>query len=290
MQQKNQGRSLLQTALAAGMLLAATSLHAQRAPMDTDLYCAGFFTTRAVESGLAVKSGEDGGFKYEFVAGDYIYLSRGQNTIVNTGGQYMILRPNVDVNRKESFPGQQLMVHGMGKLYSEVGRIEVKVVARAHATAQVLRSCEPIEPGDIAIPLNARTAPAYKTQRITPRFAEPSGKAAGVIATAKEFDREVGEGRIVYLNIGSGQGLQPGSYLRIRRPFSTDADAFNVDAREYRNHDGTPQRPMLKSELAAMPSEVLGEVMVLSTEETSATGIITYSRVEVIVGDSVELE
>jgi len=282
---------LLPIGLAAGYcLLASAQLSAQIRPGDTDNYCAGFFTKRAIEHGLTVQSSEDAGFKYEFTDRDYVYLNRGQNTIVNTGGQYLLLRPVQDGDRKESFPGQLTIVKGMGTLYSEIGRVEVKVVTGAHATAEVLRVCEPIEPGDIAIPLNARSAPAYKSAHQTPRFAPLSGKATGVIATANEFNRVVGEGRIVYLNMGSGQGLQPGSYLHIVRPFSTDSDSFNQASREYLTAGGNRAKSLSMSERAAMPREVIGEVMVLTAEEGTATGIITYSRTEVLVGDSVELE
>ena len=96
--------------------------------------------------------------------------------------------------------------------------------------------------------------------------------------------------KIVYLNIGSAQGLQPGSYLRIRRPYSSDVDAFNLDARNSLDNKGLKQRTPLHSELAAYPSEVLGEVMVISAEEKTATAIVTYSRMESQVGDTVELE
>lgn len=284
------GRSLLAAALAAGMLLAGGSAQAQLRPNDAELYCSGFFTHRAIETGLRVQSSEESGFKNEFSDRDYIYLNRGRETVVNTGGQYMLLRPRVDGNRKESFPGQALMVKGMGTLYSEVGRIEVVQTGGAHVTAHVLHACEEIEVGDIAVPLNVRRTPDYKASKFTARFAEPSGKSSGIIATAKEFDRVVGEGKIVYLNIGSAQGLQPGSYLRIRRSYSSDVETFNQDARNYLGNDGNKTRPLLASEIAAMPSEVLGEVMVITAEENTATAIVTYTRFEAQVGDMVELE
>lgn len=277
-------------ALSAGVLLAAATARAQVRPSDADLYCSGFFTTRAIETGLRVQSSEESGFKNEFTDRDYIYLNRGKETVVNTGGQYLLLRPRTDSNRKESFPGQALMVKSMGTFYSEVGRIEIKLAGAAHVTAQVLHSCEEIEVGDIAIPLNVRRTPDYKASKFVSHYAEPSGKASGVIASAKEFARVLGEGTIVYLNMGSAQGLQPGSYLRIRRPYSSDVDPFNLDSRQYLDNQGNKTRPMLASEMAAMPSEVLGEVMVLTAEDNTATAIVTYTRFEALLGDTVELE
>ena len=268
-------------------------LLAQTAPTESDIYCAGFFTQRQIESGLTVQGSEDAGFKNEFATGDYVYLSKGRDAIASPGGQYLVLRAVTDVNRKEAFKGQREMLAGLGTLYAQVARIEVQVLHEKTSTAKILASCQPVLAGDIAIPWNARSAPAYKTPRMTDRFAPSSGKATGLIASAKEFDQWLGEGKIVYLNLGSSHGLQTGSYLRVIRSYLTGAHAaFGNAARNYPTEltGASVGRRLTPEEVASLPREVLGEVMVLSTEEESSTGIITYTRAEVSVGDGVEVE
>ena len=198
-----------------GIFLAGPALLlAQSGLSQSDIYCAGFFTQRPIETALIIQGSEDGGFKNEFATGDYVYLSKGSDVITAPGGQYTIIRPVKDVNFKEAFAGQRMVLMELGTHYAEVGRLEVSVLHDRSATAKILMACDSILAGDIAIPFNARNAPALKTPRMTDRFAPSSGKATGLIAAAKEYDAWLGEGKIVYLNLGSAQGVQPGSYFR----------------------------------------------------------------------------
>jgi len=276
------------------VLAAPAFLLAQTAPSDSDIYCAGFFTQRAM-NGLKVLSSEEAGLKNEFGAGDYVYLDHGRDAITSPGGQYMLLRPVRDLNRQEAFKGQKNIVAALGTLYAQIARIEVAMLHDHSATAKILTSCESAHAGDIAVPLEPQTAHPYRSPKMTARFAEPSGAVAGMIAAAKDFDQQVGEGRIIYLNLGTSQGLQPGSYLRIVRSYlsTADTDLGRASAEFLPESAYTgmgDSRKLTRAEQQTLPREVLGEAMVLSAEDGSATAIITYSRAEVVVGDQVELE
>ena len=280
--------------LILGVLMAPALLIAQTAPSDSDLYCAGFFTHRAM-NGLKVLSSEEARLKNEFGAGDYVYLDHGREAIATSGGQYMLLRPMRDINRQEAFTGQKDMVTGLGTLYAQIARIEVAVLHDRSATARILTSCEPAHAGDIAVPLEPQTVHPYKVPKMTARFAEPSGGVAGMIAAAKDFGQQLGEGRIVYLNLGTSQGLQPGSYLRVVRSYLSTADTdlgrASAEFLPESAYTGVgDSRKLTRAEQQVLPREVLGEAMVLSAEDGSATAIITYSRAEAVVGDQVELE
>jgi hypothetical protein len=268
-------------------------LAAQKAPTQAELNCAGFFTKKPVDDGLVIAASEEVGFKNEFVAGDYVYLNKGKDAITGSGGQYLVVRPVQDVNRQELYPGQQKLVLELGTLYAEIGRIEIAQLHEHSATARIVYSCESLETGDIAIPYNVKATADYKPSKFTDRFAAPSGKATGIIAEAKDFDHWLGEGSIVYLNLGSEQGLKTGSYLNIVRSYRGGGNMEFSDAvEEYPTSLDrmTLARRLTPDEQATMPREVLGEVMVLSAQDGSATGIVTYSRSEVAVGDGVELE
>jgi len=288
------GKLLLQLTLLAGLALAGSvRLVAQSTLSQSDLSCAGFFTHRTIETGLSILSSEDGGFKNEFATGDYVYLNKGKDVVTVSGGQYTLIRPLTDVNRKEGFAGQRMLLRSLGTYYAEVGRIEVSVVHDQSATAKILMACDTIEVGDIAVPYNASTPPAFKSPHMTDRFAPSTGKATGLIATAKEYDVWLGEGKIVYLNLGSAQGVQVGSYFHVVRSYLGGGNAeFAAASRSFPTDMNGVQvgRKLTRAEIATMPREVIGEVMILKVEEGSSTGIITYSRSEIGVGDSVELE
>jgi len=261
------------------------------APTDFDLYCAGYFSDSPVDTDMVVLRGEDGGFKNEFVDRDIIYLTRGQGAA--PGMQFMVVRPVRDVNPRESFAGQRDLVRSMGTLYAEIARIQVRVAHEASLTAEVTRGCEPILAGDLVIPLTPKSAPAYRTPKLVDRFAPASGKPTGTIVSAKEFQQSLGEGQIVYVNLGRAQGVQVGSYLRVfRTPISRAEDPFEIATREYLTTSMGQQmgRKMTRAELASLPRNVLGEVMVISVGEDTASGIITFSREEIVLGDMVEIE
>ena len=266
---------------------------AGQAPTTSDMYCAGFFSSRPMDTSLEILSGEAAGFQNEFIERDIVYLSKGRERITTPGIEYMVIRPSIDSNPSESFEGQRNIMRGLGTLYAEVARIQVQIVHEASATAEVVFACEPIIKGDIAIPLSARQAPPFKSPQPFDRFAPPSGKPTGVIVASKEFQQVSGEGNVVYLNVGSNQGTQVGNYFRIFRTYlSNDKDPWQQNTR----HFSTDVRGMRMSrkltlqERASLPRTVLGELLVLSVQEESSTGIITFSREEITPGDEVEIE
>ncbi|MBI1955085.1 MAG: hypothetical protein HYS38_01685 [Acidobacteria bacterium] len=271
---------------------AATAQRGQ-APTDSDIYCAGFFARQPIAPNLVVLSNEDGGFKNEYVDRDIIYLNKGKQAISAPGGQYILVRPVKDVNPVEFFKGQRQRISQLGTLYAEVGRIQVRIVHEASATAEVLKTCEPILAGDIAIPFASRPAPPYRAEKMMDHFAPASGKATAMVVAAKDFQSTLGEGNIVYLNVGKNQGAQVGSYLRIFRSYAAaDQDAFQQAARNYPTEImGVPEgRKLTPAEVASLPRKVLGEIILLSVEEGSSTGIITFAREDVSPGDAAELE
>ena len=279
--------------LAIGLAAAFPSLAAAQAaaPTDTDLYCAGFFTPRPLAAAMAVLGSEAGGLKHEYSDRDVIYLTRGQGA--GPGSQFMVVRPIRDPSARESFPGQRQMMMQLGTLYSEIARIQVRIVHEGSLTAEVVRACDSIVAGDLAIPLTPRSAPAYRVPKVADRFAPSSGKPTGMVVAAREFQQNVGEGKIVYLNLGRNQGAQVGSYLRVfRSAMYRSQDPFEQAAREYATEAMGQQmgRQLTRAETAGLPRIVLGEVMLLAVEEGSSTGIITFSREEISPGDQVELE
>jgi len=282
-------------ALLLAMVLAATApqLYAQDAPTASDVNCAGFYTHRPIDGSLYLVTSAEGPFQNEFGEGDFIYLSRGRDAMSSVGGQYELIRPIRNVDTREVFTGQRAILRQMGTLYAEIARIEIKALGEHNATAQIVSSCESAMPGDIAIPVPQRPTLSYKNPRTVDPFAAPSNKATGVVAYSKDSDCWMGEGHIVYLNLGKNQGVQPGNYMRVFRTYaSTAADVFAQAGSNYPQELGSAARmpKVLKSEAAVMPRKVLGEVLILSVEDESSTGIISFSTQEIGVGDSVEIE
>jgi hypothetical protein len=270
-----------------------TAQMAGKAPTESDIYCAGFFSHAPVESSLAVLGGQDNGLKFEYGDRDLIYLNQGQGAINASGGSYMLIRPVKDLNPREAFPGQRKMIFSMGTLYAEIARIQVQELHKGSATAEIVNACEPVLAGDIAVPLSARSAPDFRPISADDRFAPPSGKGAGLVAAIKEFAESGGMGHIVYLNMGKNHGIQQGSHVRVFRTYQSPSQVLVEQAtRNYLTKvDNIPiGRRLTQNEIDTLPREVIGEVLILSSDDFTSTGIITYSWQDVYAGDQVEAE
>ena len=262
-------------------------------PSDTDMYCGGYISDKPPVKGLFVLTGEEGGVKNLYTERDVVYLSRGAGYAVNPGAEFILVRKTIDPNiGVEIFYGQDKMISKLGEVWTEIGRVKVKFVRESVAIAIVTQACEEVQPGDIAVPLEARPTPSAPMSGLD-SFAPPSGKNEGVIAAGREFQGAVGAGNTVYLNIGNKEGVQVGQLYRIYRTYAT---ASNDPNRKYL--DQTPQvfmgmrqsYKLTQKQRSTMPRDIIGEGVVITSHGTSATLLITISAAEIFPGDQVELK
>jgi len=262
------------------------------APSYREVYCAGFISDRVIPQDLFVVAGDEGGLKSVYTERDVVYMNRGAGFVVNPGGQYILVRKLTDAVDAEVFDGQRAMMKKLGTVYAEVGRIKVTIVHQQTVTAEVIQACQELQPGDIAIPFNQRTVPQV-TDTTFDRFAPPSGKNQGIIVNAKEYVAVIGAGDIAYLNIGSKQGVAVGQAYRIYRPYVSDlSDPVRRHNEEKLTHlRGMRQQYRLtREQKMALPRDILGQLVILTVEGNTATGIITLAGSEIYVGDEVEMQ
>ena len=261
-------------------------------PGYTSIYCSGFMTTRNIQEGLHVLAGERG-VATEFIPGDVVFLSRGAGWIVSPGGEYIVYRRTVDIDRTEMFPGQNEMLAQMGTMYVEIGRLKIAVVNEHSSSAVVTHTCESISPGDIAVPFNVKPAPVIRPVAELDRFTPPSGKQVGMIATGRNFQLSFAEREIGFLNIGATQGIQVGQYVRVWRPFENSA-GDRLD--QYMRRGPRKIRgqrlgiELTREQERALPREILGEAVVMHVEPGSATVLFTNVQRPIFAGDRVEVE
>ena len=123
-------------------------------PTAADLYCAGFITKESMPDANFVAGGLNSPSTTKFANGDLVYL---QGSGYQTGQQYTIIRELRDPTRTKLIRDSGL-VAATGQPYAEVGRVRV-IDTRSHAAiAQVEFSCDPINPGDVAVPFTEKQA------------------------------------------------------------------------------------------------------------------------------------
>jgi hypothetical protein len=285
-----------------GTVVTSASFPSERVqtPTNADLYCAGFISKQLVPNANFVGGGLQTPNTTKFVNGDIIYLT-GKG--YEAGQQYTILRELTDPNRYELFDGQHKMVKALGQPYAELARVRVIDTRSKTAVAQVEFSCDPVSPGDIAVPFAEKPAVAFHPAVHFDRFAPSNGKVSGRIVMAKDFDSEIGTGAKVYMNVGSSQGIKAGDYFRAERPYendlkdSVDSLSFKASTAEdtQKNPPSIDARFLTRSKgpvihVADLPRRAVGEVVILSTTPTTSTGMVVFSLEDLHVGDNIEMD
>jgi len=252
---------ILPVALALGQQ--TTSPLPAATPSQAD--CTGFITASNVPTNIIVRSGADNDLESplrQFTLGDAVYLYSRGNPQFSVGEQFSLVRPAKELFRTTRYSGEHWSIRGLGKPYEDAGRIQVTQVTPQGAVAEVIFSCGPIHPGDIAVPYQPRPIPEYVPAKLD-RFALRAGKIHGAIVAARNNFASLANGDIVYLDFGEKNGARVGQLYRVY--YSTNAKPSE-------------------------PRETVGEAVVLSTQERSAVAIIVNCTRDINVGYGVELE
>jgi hypothetical protein len=290
------------TTVPTGTVITSASFPIERVQMPTqaDVYCAGFISQHLLPDASFVDGGLDTPATTKYVNGDIVYL-RGSG--YTAGSQYEIIRELKDVNEYEMFPGQSKLLKATGQPYAEIGRVRVIDTRSKSAIAQIEYSCDPINPGDTAIPFNEKQMVSFHPPLRFDRFLPTRSKVSGRIVMGKDFDSELGTGQKVYFNVGSNQGVKIGDYFRAVRNY--DADLHDpVDSLSFKASytDDTQKRqasfdpglweksngPVIH--VRDLPRRAVGEIVVIGTTPTTATGMIVFAMEDVHAGDGVELD
>jgi hypothetical protein len=285
-----------------GTLFTSVSFPTERVqtPTSADLYCAGFISKQLLPNANFVAGGLQTPNTTKFVNGEMVYLS---GSGYQTGQQYTIVRELRDPNKYELFRGQHSLLKAAGQPYSELARVKIIDTRSRMAIAQIEVSCDPVNPGDIAIPFAERPAVSFHSPLRFDRFAPANGKLSGRILMARDFDSELGTGGKVYMNVGASQGVKVGDYFRAVRAYTADqkdpVDSLSFKAstaEDTQRHDPSYDSNLLTRtsgpviHVADLPRRAVGEIVIINTTPTTATGMIVFALEDVHVGDGVELD
>jgi hypothetical protein len=305
--QPNLTATMTATPDASGIVSTAVNVPFVRyqTPTAADIYCAGFISKDRVPDANYVNGGLQTPTSTKFQIGDLVYLAgRGYQA----GQLYAIVRELRDSDEYEIYPGQRKLLAATGHPYGEIGRVRVIDTRNRSAIAQVVYSCDPINPGDVAVPFAEKPPVAFHVPGHFDRFAPPNGKLTGRIVLGKDFDDIVGTGMKVYMNMGSNQGVKVGDYFRVVRSYTAtlkdpvDSLSFMAQTSEDTqmrpptfeggfltgNYLGAQKGPNIR--VADLPRRGVGEVVVLSTTPTTSSAMVVFSLEDVYAGDSVELD
>jgi len=269
-------------------------------PTNADLYCAGFINKQMLPDVNFVAGGLNTPNTTKFANGDMIYLA-GSGYQVNQ--QYTIVRQLRDPNQYEIYLGERKLLKDTGEAYAELARVRVIDTRSKMAIAQIEFSCDPVNPGDVAVPFTEKQQISFHLPQKFDRFAPVNGKTSGRIVIAKDFDSVLGTGMKVYMNVGSSQGVKVGDYFRAVRSYEADlkdpVDSLSFKAST--TEDTQKRPPAIEPDFLTrtkgpqihvrdLPRRSVGEIVVLSTTPTTSTGMIVFALEDVHIGDGVEMD
>lgn len=273
--------------LSAGAALAQQ--YVSSTPTQSDMYCSGLISDKAIQGDSYVISGENSRYKTSFAPGDNIFINQGAERGVKIGDEFEVVRPVSDMMAALVwFKYQTALTRAMGTRYADIGRLRVVHVDAKTSTAEMDLACSTIQRGDIVRAFVARPAPQYHNAKFDV-FAPPSGKKTAMVVTARDYAVLAGPGRIIYINLGSAQGVRVGDYFRVFRYQGTHIETdYQVRDTAYKAY-GFGSAPATY-QWNNLPRQNLGEGIVLRTGTNSATVLLTTARWEIYLGDYVELE
>lgn len=269
-------------------------------PTYADLYCSGFLSPKVLPNANFVAGGLQTPSTTKFVNGDMVYLAGGG---YQSGQEYTIVRELQDVNEYQLFPGQRAAVKASGQPYGEEARVRIVDTRSKMAIAQIEFSCDPVNPGDFAVPFVEKQTVGFHPQIRFDRFLPRNNNVSGRILMAKDFDSQLGTGLKIYLNVGSNQGVKVGDYFRAVRSYTADlhdpVDSLSFKAST--SEDTQKKPPSIepnffnktngpKIHVADLPRRSVGEIVVIGTTPTTSTGMIVFAVEDVHLGDGVELD
>lgn len=237
-------------------------------------YCTGFIASPAVPHDLFVVGGADDDFHSvvrQFVEGESVFLSHPENGNLAVGSEYSVVRPADELFLTMRYQGERWEIRKLGKPYEDVAQVKVTHINPEGAVAKVTFSCEPIVPGDTLVPFQPRPIPEYTVSPPLDHFAPlDKNKHEGRIVASRNNYGSIGNGMVVYLNLGENEGAKPGQRFRIYKLIPSHANIFVV------------RQPR--------PPEIVGEAVVLSVQGKSSVAMVVSSYREIAAGDYVEEE
>ena len=286
----------------------------------SSLYCAGYIRYQRLSGMPEIVGAEEEQEQRTYADGDIVYLNAGSQQGIKEGQNFQIIRPRGDVKgvhkQKRGF---------LGTYIQEIGQLQVFKVRENTSAAQITFTCDAALLGDLLAPVPDRESPLQRAEDDLDRFADPTGKQAGILMMAKDNREMVTRNDIVYIDLGSEDQIKRGDYLTIYRPLGTgnvtrvdneesarnratgfQSDRYRgggfsnqasraKDSTAFRDTEGRYRyRPITSREVKRhrplMPRKIVGELVIIDVQTRTATAIITRVASEVHTGDWVEIQ
>jgi hypothetical protein len=230
--------------------------------LDVDLYCSGLIVPDTGGWKVKIIGNEENNYKVALATFDIVYLNQGEADGISPGDEFTILQ-NV---RKISHP---ITLEPLGDYIVQTGRLKVVATQERTSTAQITYACDATLVGDYLVPFEPKEVPNLSDLPPVDRFSLEGPNQKGYIVFAKDDLTSLGDNNEVQIDVGAADGITVGTRLIVYRNQTTGYEntGFERD----------------------IPRRVLGEMVVFSVQDSTATGRIIQMYDFVQQGDMVEV-
>ncbi len=193
------------------------------------------------------------GQKEMISTGDLVYIRPGDNASLAKGRKFTIYRTLKPIKAKDT---NELI----GIQHYLTGAVEITIVRPDFVLGRIVATYRPIKVGDLLMPYYRRL-PRIGMQQ------SPEG-LEGHIIESEEHQSMFGESAIAFIDKGEQEGVRPGQLYWIYKQ-----EKYHINPKD-------------KNETTLTPV-LLGELLVLHTEKTTATVMITDSRMAIYPGNKI---
>ena len=192
--------------------------------------------------------------------GDDIYISYPQNDVPQLGKRYSIYATDRPVEHPTS--GATI-----GSYVRVLGEVEIIAVKKdKQATARVVNASGEIERG-------ARVGPLLTQFKNVPPV-KNAVDATGTVVAMLGREQLIGEGEVVFLDVGKAAGVAVGNRMYVVRR----GDAYEPERQPEEMVGQNNQR---------FPARALGEIVLIQVDERLSIGLVTLAIEEMGIGDRV---
>jgi len=222
---------------------------------SADVYCFAKLVQDEGSFTFSIASAENILTQDQFSEGDIVYIDGGLAQGVQAGDRFFVQKRHRPLRHPISNAD-------LGVVYHSVGQLKVLCAQENSSIAEVTYACDPIGIGDVLEPFSPVPVPLVIDPDRTDRCDVPNGKPLGYITYNRDDQTDIGTNWLVFVDLGMADGVYPGSYATVFRD----------------------------NPVNGMPRLLLGEIGILTVEESYATALVTYATQPLAVGNRVEIK
>ncbi len=247
-----------------------------------DIYCSNYIDEAYEPPALIISEREEGA-KSILGPGDIVFLNQGSADGIQPGQEFSIIKPELDV--WHPFDEEQYI----GLSISQIGLLQVVAVQDRTATAEIVSACDAVGVGQALVPFEEVPVPISEPITFDAYAARVTRENNGYIVHGRDPKLSYGQGDILNIDMGTSDGIEPGRVFTIYREWGGGIEFASTET-YIQGQQERAQKVVEEGEQPLYSYSVIGQLVVISARDNTATGKVLAAVREISIGDKVEVQ